>query len=111
MPHLAQHPATGERLCGREVVEAEGYETVYWANVQWNSFKHIGTWNPNVPEATGDINGDGAVDVDDLNIIINIILGKNGATLANYPAANLDGSSNVDVDDLNILINIMLDKE
>ncbi|MBR6283503.1 MAG: dockerin type I repeat-containing protein [Muribaculaceae bacterium] len=109
MPHLAQHPATGERLCGREVVEAEGYETVYWANVQWNSFKHIGTWNPNMPEATGDINGDGAVDVDDLNIIINIMLRK--ATLEHWPAADIDGSGIVDIDDLNHVINIMVGKE
>ena len=52
----------------------------------------------------GDLNADGAVDVDDLNIVINIMLGND------EPAAVADIDSNgvVDIDDLNIVINIML---
>ena len=57
----------------------------------------------------GDVNGDGKVDVDDLNIVINIMLGK--STMTKWPAADIDASGNVDVDDLNIVINIMLGKE
>ncbi len=56
-----------------------------------------------------DLNGDGTVDVDDMNTIINIMV-KKGATLAQYPAADLDGSGVVDIDDLNIIINIMVKK-
>ena len=57
----------------------------------------------------GDVNGDGAVDVDDMNLVINIMLNK-GATMEDYPAADVDGSGSVDVDDMNIIINIMLGK-
>ncbi len=54
----------------------------------------------------GDLNGDDAVDVDDMNIIINIMLGKAEKTAA----ADLNGDDAVDVDDMNIIINIMLGK-
>lgn len=61
------------------------------------------------PTLTGDINGDGVVDVSDVNILINIVLGKDYA--ANYderPYMNDDDV--VDVSDINILINIILGK-
>ena len=56
----------------------------------------------------GDLNGDGAVDVEDMNICINVILGTN-----NDPSvkalADLTGDGSVDVGDLNEIINIILD--
>ena len=59
--------------------------------------------------ATGDINGDGTVDVTDVNIVINIMLGK--ANNGDYPGdANVDGQGAIDVSDVNTLINIMLGK-
>ena len=58
----------------------------------------------------GDINGDGKVDVSDVNIIINIMLGKEQAS--DYPGnADLNGDNKVDVSDVNIVINLMLGKE
>ncbi len=57
----------------------------------------------------GDVDGNGVVDVDDLNIIINVMLRK--ATLAQWPQADADGSGEVDIDDLNIVINIMVHKD
>ena len=56
----------------------------------------------------GDVNGDGVVDVDDLNIVINIMLRK--ATIDQWPNADVDGSGEVDVEDLNAVINIMVKK-
>ena len=57
----------------------------------------------------GDINGDGKVDGTDLNILINIILGKDQAD--NYDGrANVDHQGGVDGNDLNSLINILLGK-
>lgn len=56
---------------------------------------------------TGDINGDGIVDVEDVNATINIILKLN--TSNDYPGnADLDGSGIIDVEDVNALINIIL---
>ena len=58
---------------------------------------------------TGDVNGDGVVDVDDLNIVINVMLHKN--QVPSYETtADIDGSGVVDVDDLNRVINIMVRK-
>ena len=58
-------------------------------------------------QVVGDVDGNGVVDVDDLNIIINIMVGKNSNPDFVAPA-DIDGNGNVDVDDLNRLINIML---
>lgn len=54
----------------------------------------------------GDVNGDGAVDVSDVNEVINMILGKT----AMDTVADLDGNGTVDVTDVNHIINIILGK-
>ncbi len=51
----------------------------------------------------GDVNGDNAVDVSDLNLIINKILG-----MGNYGNTDLNGDNTTDVSDINIVINIIL---
>lgn len=57
----------------------------------------------------GDINLDGKVDVTDVNIAVNIILGKDSAD--NYDGrADVDNSGNVDVTDVNAVVNIVLGK-
>lgn len=52
----------------------------------------------------GDINGDGAVDIADLNILINNILGMDKTT----NGCDLNNDGDVDIADANILINIIL---
>ncbi len=52
----------------------------------------------------GDVNGDGKVDVADINIIINIVLGKDA--FADYPASDINGDNKCDVSDLNDALNI-----
>ena len=56
------------------------------------------------PPVEGDVNGDGVVDIDDVNLVINMILTIKEKTAA----ADLNGDGNVDIDDMNIIINIML---
>ncbi len=60
------------------------------------------------PSVRGDVDGNGSVDVDDMNIIINIMLRK--ATLQQWPMADVDGNGVVDIDDMNVVINIMVHK-
>ncbi|MBO4871700.1 MAG: InlB B-repeat-containing protein [Muribaculaceae bacterium] len=59
------------------------------------------------PTIPGDLNGDGTVDITDVNICINIILERN-----NDPAvrilADLSGDGTVDITDVNAIINIIL---
>ena len=58
---------------------------------------------------TGDVDGNGSVNGTDLNILINILLGKDNAE--NYNGrANVDAQGNVDGNDLNAIINILLGK-
>ena len=57
----------------------------------------------------GDVDGDGSVDVSDVNILVNIMLGKDSA--ADYPNANVDGQDGIDVGDVNAIVNIMLGKQ
>ena len=53
-----------------------------------------------------DITGDGKIDVEDVNTIINIIL--HFASRDDYPGADITGDGRVDVEDVNALINIIL---
>lgn len=59
----------------------------------------------------GDVDGNGNVDGNDLNMLINIILGKLDAADASVVGnPNVDGIGDVDGADINILINILLGK-
>ncbi len=63
------------------------------------------------PEATllGDVNLDGAVDVTDINILVNIILGKEDAS--KYDGrAYINDDDTIDVTDINLVVNIVLGK-
>ena len=57
----------------------------------------------------GDINNDGMVDIEDVNIIINIVVGRDKASKYGHRCYITDDET-VDVSDLNMLINIMLGK-
>ena len=63
----------------------------------------------NISILRGDVNNDGKVDVTDVNIVVNIILGKDNA--ANYDGrADVNGVDGVDVSDVNAIVNIILGK-
>lgn len=50
----------------------------------------------------GDLNDDGQVDISDINIVINVMLGKSDVP------ADVNGDGVVDISDVNKVINIML---
>lgn len=56
---------------------------------------------------TGDLNGDGNVDVTDVSILIDVVLGKE-VSLAEGAVSDLNGDGNVDVSDVSLLIDIIL---
>ena len=58
----------------------------------------------------GDVNGNGVVDIDDLNAVINVMLHKN-ADPDIEARADIDGNGMVDIDDLNVVINVMVGKD
>lgn len=73
------------------------------------SARSVTTFTIDMPETSlkGDVNGDQIVDVTDINILINIILGYD--TALNYGGrAFVTDDDEVDVSDLNEVVNIML---
>ena len=59
------------------------------------------------PELLGDVNGDGTVDISDVNIVINLMLGKD--TSEDFDG-DINEDGNVDISDVNMVINLMLGK-
>ncbi|MCQ2289544.1 MAG: leucine-rich repeat protein, partial [Muribaculaceae bacterium] len=56
----------------------------------------------------GDVNGDDVVDIADVNILLNIVLGKDNAS--RYNGADVNGDGTVDITDVNTALNIVLGK-
>ena len=85
--------------------------TLYWqvrnSNGVWSKV-YSETFTISIAEyLLGDVNDDGIVDVDDMNIVINVILGVDQAL--NYGhRCYVNDDEIVDVDDMNIIINIIL---
>ncbi len=80
-----------------------GSKAAYMATELWSGFKDY----VEIDVATkGDVNGDGIVDITDVNRVINMVLGKVDKT----SAGDIDGSGDVDITDVNGVINIMLGK-
>ena len=67
----------------------------------WNDFVNI---KAIVEQIAGDVNGDGEVNIADVNALINIILGGIG----NNEAADVNGDHEVNIADVNALIDIIL---
>ena len=58
------------------------------------------------PGVTGDVTGDGQVDIADVNAVINMMLGKASQTAA----GDVTGEGSIDIADVNAVINLMLGK-
>ena len=74
--------------------------TSAWSNIETVTL----TGSVTIP---GDVNNDGEVNIADINIMTNVILGIE--SMADYPAADLNNNGEVEISDLNILINITLE--
>ena len=85
----------------------KGSKEVYFAHENWGRFNTILELDDVAPAIPGDLNGDGNVDVEDVNLIINLIL---ESTTADQLVGNpdLDGSGTTDIGDVNMLINLIL---
>jgi hypothetical protein len=79
---------------------------VYTSNNQRSGCRALAPIGPPLPNLPGDLNGDGQVDIADVNAVINMMLGKVSAT----PAGDVTGDDSVDIADVNAVINIMLGK-
>ena len=55
---------------------------------------------------TGDVNGDGEVNIADINTVIGIILGDNG----NLKNADVNGDNEINIADVNMIVSIILSR-
>ena len=83
------------------------YNAGLWDNETGRALPALYELSAFAPRVAGDVNGDGTVDVADINAIIDIMLGKAAAV----DVADVTGEGSVDVSDVNAVINIMLGKE
>ena len=70
----------------------------------------IAWWGELPPTLKGDVNLDGKVDVTDVNILVNIVLGKDSADNYDGRALITEGDDVVDVSDINAVVNFVLGK-
>ena len=98
--------------CDKEL-DAEGNEVV--TLFTFKSYNGMGVYkigknvggDPEPPAVKGDVNGDGTVDIADVNACINVILGSEDA--GRYGGrADVNGDGTVDIADVNAIINIIL---
>ena len=68
----------------------------------WYKFNNIQGWGYLDP---GDVNGDGEVNIADVNAVIDIILGGNSSTTA----ADVNGDGEINIADINAVIDIILE--
>ena len=84
-----------------------GCTAAYKATETWKNFAHI--QDDYRQFAPGDVNGDGVVNVTDVNLLINIALGRDNAD--NYNGrADINGDGKVNITDVNLAINMLLGK-
>ena len=93
---------TGDDVKNFIIKEAGTYTFILTIGEEGNTLTVTGF--PITPTVVGDLNADNLVDVSDVNIMVNMILGISEKT----DAADLDHSGDVDVSDVNILVNIIL---
>ena len=88
-----------------------GSKEAYQAHENWGKFTTIEEIEVETPELErGDLNGDGNVDVTDVSLLIDVVLGK-PVELAEGAVCDLDGDGNTDVTDVSIVIDIVLGRE
>ena len=77
----------------------------YYSSSQRLTLASVGAHTIIFPSAsiTGDVNGDGAVNISDVNVLINMILTGDNALIG-----DVNGDGNVNISDVNAIINIIL---
>ena len=99
-------PFTGCDLANAWLFVVQGTKSAYQSATVWKDFGTFkDSWKP--ATAPGDVNGDGTVDIADVNCVINVILGSEDAS--KYSGrADVNGDGAVDIADVNAIINIIL---
>lgn len=90
----------------KEVDEGDQYNVLIHPRIRGKVAEPIETSD----YVVGDINGDGRVDVTDVNLAVNYILGKQQFTPEQFKRGDVNGDGVIDVTDVNAIVNIILGK-
>lgn len=85
------------------------YNAGLWDNQTGRAMKAVATVGTyaGCNAATGDVNADGSIDVTDINVIINIILGNDNANYYNG-RADVNDDNVVDISDINAIVGLII---
>ena len=86
-----------------KAIYTDGTESV-WSNIQ-----HVTLTGNGDEPLQGDVNCDGVVNIADVTVLIDYLLGNNTATI-NLLAADVNGDSVINIADVTALIDLLLDK-
>ena len=82
-------------------------ESAYKANQYWGQFLNIiGDVSEDNP--TGDVNGDGEINIADANSVIDIVVMGGNSGHSRAPAADVNDDGEINIADVNAIINIIL---
>ncbi|MCQ2288724.1 MAG: leucine-rich repeat protein [Muribaculaceae bacterium] len=103
-------PPTGadfsdEAYAGATLYVPKQSVNAYKAADGWKQFQNIVGVDVEDEGIKGDVNGDGKVEIDDLNLLLNAVLNGDDIDLNTM---DINGDGKVEVDDMNLLINIIL---
>ena len=101
VPELGEDVWQGLRQRSIPLTVPEGSVEAYRKTDQWRNFWFDSGW------LKGDVNGDGEVNVADINAIVSIILGKPAAD-ATMRRADVNGDGEINVADINMVVAIIL---
>lgn len=102
------HSLSGLNYTQCELLVPGGSIDIYRSAFPWNQFENM--MEISEEPKSRDLNCDGIVDIADLNIVINLMLGK-GDDNVSLDLADVNDDGVVDVADLNMVINTMLGKD
>lgn len=103
VPPAIQIEFTEEVYANATLYVPSGSVDAYKTADVWKNFQNIE--GVGAPALKGDLNGDGTVDVADLNIMINVVLGSDSVDSS---VGDLNGDTIIDIADVNALINMIL---
>ena len=116
--HIIMNEPQTQTYTNSEIVPAKsgvyyfGFHATSYLNYGWLLLHNFSIKKvADAPALRGDVNDDGTVDIADVNIVINIMLGKDNADNYDGRAYITLGDTDVDIADVNAVINLMLGKE
>lgn len=106
---VGYHEAPFDPYYGTDIVSGcyDGSHTLYDIDFDGSSF----TKEDISPITDGEVNGDGHVDIADVNAVINVMLGKPVGPRCDDVAADMNLNGKIDIADVNAVINVMLGRE